>query len=339
MVADPHKKPSSIKAKKPKALALLSGGLDSMLAVRLVLDQGVDVEAVNFVTPFCLCSVNGFAERNNLKVHSVFLGQEILDIVVSPPHGHGSQMNPCIDCRMLTFKKAKDLAEKIGADFIVTGEVLNERPLSQRRDTMLLIEREAGLEGKILRPLSAKLLPETEPEKRGLVNRDRLLAISGRRRLPQMDLAKKLGIERYPNPSGGCLLTDPRFAEKLREHLKHEQRLTLDDVALLKVGRHFRIDGVKVIVGRNEDENSKLLSLAKSQGIAYFEAADYMGPIALYVGEEKPSLIETAAAITVRYSDAPKDGSAKVVLRKRTEKVIEIEARAINETELQKLRV
>ena len=327
--------------KRPKALALLSGGLDSLLAVKLILEQGVDVEAVNFVTPFCLCdrySVNKFSEDLKIKVHRIFLGQEFLDIVANPPHGYGSQMNPCIDCRILMFKKAKEIAEKIGADFLVTGEVLDERPFSQRRKAMLLIEKEAGLEGKILRPLSAKLLPETEAEKAGLVDRSKLLAIKGRRRLPQMELAKKLGLKAYPNPSGGCLLTDPEFARKVREHLKYAGKLTLTDVALLKVGRHFRVNGAKIIVGRNKNENERLLFLAKTHGFPYLKAVDYKGPITLCLGEKDRRLLEKAAAITVRYSDAPKDVPVKVIcVNGEGEEIITV--KAIGDDELEKLRV
>jgi len=327
--------------KRPKALALLSGGLDSLLAVKLILEQDVDVEAVNFVTPFCLCdrgSMNRFSEELKIKVHRVFLGQEFLDIVANPPHGYGSRMNPCIDCRILMFKKAKEIAEKIGADFLVTGEVLDERPFSQRMKTMLLIEKEAGLEGKILRPLSAKLLPETEAEKAGLIDRSKLLAIRGRRRLPQMELAKKLGLKEYPNPSGGCLLTDPEFARKLKEHLKNEERLTLTDVALLKTGRHFRVGKAKIIVGRNKKENDRLLCLAKAHGIPYLEVADYKGPITLCIGDKNQGSLEKAAEITARYSDAPKDILVKVTCvdgeRKET-----ITVKAIKDDELENLRV
>jgi len=327
--------------RKPKALALLSGGLDSMLAVKLILEQEIEVEAVNFATPFCLCdkcSVNKFSKQLGIKVHRIFLGQEFLDIVANPPHGYGSQMNPCIDCRILMFKKAKELAEKIGADFLITGEVLDERPFSQRRKAMLLIEKEAGLEGKILRPLSAKLLPETEAEKTGLVDRSKLLAIKGRRRLPQIELAKKLGIKDYPNPSGGCLLTDPGFAQRLREHLKFEKRLTLEDVALLKVGRHFRVDGAKVIVGRNKEENEKLLIIAKTHGIPYLETIGYKGPITLYLGRKDQGLLEKVAAITARYSDAPKNLQVKVMYVDGAGKKI-IEIKAMKDDELNSLRV
>lgn len=321
--------------KKPKALVLFSGGLDSLLVLRILLEKGIDVETFHFTTPFCLCdkcSVGKASKEFSVKVHGTFADQEYLDIVANPKHGHGSQMNPCLDCRIHMFKKAKKIAEKIKADFIATGEVLDERPFSQRKKAMLLIEKEAGLEGKILRPLSAKLLPETEAEKKGLVDRKQLLAIQGRRRLPQMELAKKLNIKDYPCPSGGCLLTDQRFADKLRDFLEHNKKLTLKDVFLLKIGRHFRIGKNKIIVGRNEEENEKLLSIAKRDKIPYFEVMDYVGPTTLLLGKIDDKVMERTAAITVRYSDAPQ--KAKVMYDK---KIIEVEA--IKDEELEKWRV
>lgn len=300
---------------RPKALVLLSGGLDSMLAVKLIMEQGVDVEAVHFVTPFSKHDdrfAGRFCEELGITLHRVSSGQEYLDMLISPQHGYGSQMNPCVDCRIFAFKEARELAGKIGADFLATGEVLDERPFSQRRNMMLLIEKEAGLEGKVLRPLSAKLLPESDPEKEGLVNREELFAIRGRRRIPQIELAKKLGIEEYPNPSGGCLLTDPRFADRLKEHLRHKRRLSLTDAELLKIGRHFRVNKCKVIVGRNKEENERLHSIAEKHGLATMEVVDYMGPLTALVGKADPDSISKAAAITARYSDAPKQATVKV---------------------------
>jgi len=326
---------------RPLALALLSGGLDSLLAAMLVLEQNVDVEAINFMTPFYigeLESIRWFSRTFKIKVHRVFLGDEYLRMVINPPHGYGSQMNPCIDCRILMFKKAGEIAERIGADFIVTGEVIDERPFSQRRNVMLLIEREAGLEGKVLRPLSAKLLPETEAEKTGLIDRSRLLAIRGRRRHPQIKLAEKLGLKRYPTPSGGCLLTDPEFSRRLKDHLKHEGKLTLTDVALLRVGRHFRIDGAKIIVGRNKRENDRLLTLAKLHGFTYMKAAEYKGPLTLCIGCINMNMLMRAAEITVRYSDSPKDTPVKIMVKKDERREI-IMAKAIGPDELENLRI
>ena len=325
---------------KPKALALLSGGLDSLLAVRLLLEQDIRVEAIHFANPFYPCDVpyiKKSGEELGIRVHRVSMGQDFLDIVADPPHGYGSQMNPCVDCRIYTFRKAKELAEEIGAGFLVTGEVLGERPFSQRKEAMLLIEREAGVRGRVLRPLSAKLLSESEPEKNGWVDRGRLLAIRGRRRLPQIELARRLGIRDYPSPSGGCLLTDPRFATRLSEHLEHEGKLTMDDVLLLRLGRHFRVDSAKVVVGRNKDENGKLLEIAESREVPYLKVIRYKGPITLYSGEERPDLIEKAAAITVRYSDSPRETSVKVTCRGCKEEVIE--TKALKGEELEDLRI
>ena len=191
---------------KPKVLVLLSGGLDSTLAVKSMLDQDLDVEVAIFTTPFCLCdkcSAGSTVKKFGIKAHTVLLGQEYLDLVANPPRGYGSQMNPCIDCRIMMMKKAKELAQKLDAKCVVTGEVLDQRPFSQTKRAMEFIEKKAGMEGKILRLLSAKLLPETEFEKSEHVDREKLYSIQGRRRLPQMDLANKWGINDYPCPSGG----------------------------------------------------------------------------------------------------------------------------------------
>ena len=191
--------------------------------------------------------------------------------------------------------------------------------------------KKAGLKGKILRPLSAKLLNESECEKKGLVDRDKLLSIRGRRRLPQITLAKILGINEYPNPSGGCLLTDPRFAQRIRDHLKYGKELTMQNVELLKLGRHFRLSGFKIIVGRNEDENNMLKQASDNHGIPYIEVEDYMGPVTLYFGKEDISIIKKAASITVRYSDAPKDVKIRAIYSNGKKQIIE--SKAEKETE------
>jgi len=322
--------------RKAKALVLLSGGLDSMLATELVANQDVDVEAVHFITPFSKADerfAERFCEEMGAKLHKVVLGEEFLDIVVNPRHGYGSQMNPCIDCRILQFKKAAEVAEKIGAHFLVTGEVLDERPFSQKKDLMLLIEKEAGLVGKILRPLSARLLPESEPEKKGFVNREHLLSVRGRRRLPQIELARKLGIDKYPNPSGGCLLTDPRFAERLREHLRHKDKLSALDADLLVVGRHFRIHGTKVIVGRNKEENARLLAIAERNSLTCMEVVGYVGPVSLLVGNVSSEALKKAASITARYSDAPRE-TGVIVRYRSNEKENVVEAEPLGTQEL-----
>lgn len=323
-----------------KLLVLLSGGLDSTLAVKAMIEQDLDVEAVIFTTPFCLCdkcAAESVVKKFGIKAHTVFLSQEYLDLVANPPHGYGSQMNPCIDCRILMLKKAKELARKLGVKCIVTGEVLDERPFSQTRRAMELLEKEVGLERKILRPLSAKLLPETEVEESGVVDREKLFSIRGRRRVPQMDLAKDWGINDYPCPSGGCLLTDPRFAERLRDLLKYKKRLELDDINLLRIGRHFRVYGCKVIVGRNEEENQRLLSIANRKKRPYLEAVGYMGPITVLEENCPEKVIEKAAEITVRYSDAPK--GVEVDVKHVTETARIIRASAASDEKIEKLRI
>jgi tRNA-specific 2-thiouridylase len=293
---------------KIKALALLSGGLDSTLATELILKQGIDVVALNFASPFCLCKKGGCgateaAKQLGVPLKVVNVGEEYLKMVRKPKHGYGRNMNPCIDCRIFIVKKAKKVAKEIGASFIFTGEVLDERPMSQHFKAMKIIEEEAGLKGKILRPLSAKLLPETVIEKKGLVNRKKLLDIHGRSRKPQIKLAEEFNIKDYPCPAGGCLLTYKEYANKLRDLFKHKKRCSMADVALLKVGRHFRVGKNKIIVGRNEVEN-KILTAKRAKNDYSFEVPDIGGPITVLQGAKTKKAIRAAAALTAFYSDA-----------------------------------
>ena len=246
-----------------KAVGLLSGGLDSMLAIRLMLDQGIEMSAFNVVTMFCCCTPRGAScssattavRQLGIDLQVVNTTDEFLPIVADPPHGHGSGMNPCLDCRIMLFRKAAAYMRKSGASFLVTGEVLGQRPMSQRRDAMRLIDRESGVDGYIVRPLSAGLLEPTIPEKRGWVDREAMLSVSGRSRKPQIALAEEKGLLDYPCPAGGCLLTDPIFAHRLRDLLDHVGELRKADVSLLRLGRHFRVGGgAKAIVGRDEGE-------------------------------------------------------------------------------------
>jgi len=329
-------------SERVKVLALLSGGLDSTLAVKIVQDLGMDVEAVHFTTPFCQCdkcAVNAVGEELRIKIHHLFSGEDFLDLLMDPLHGYGSQMNICIDCRILMLRKAKELAEKIGAEYFVTGEVLNERPFSQRLPAMRLIEKEAGLEGRILRPLSAKLLPETELEKKGLIDRGALHSISGRRRTPQMSLAEELGLRDYPCPSGGCLLTDPQFARRLRDHLFHEGRPTLEQIALLRLGRHFRMGAAKIVVGRNEEENPALLAIAERRAMPHMSAVEYVGPVTLVLGGRDDEIVEKAAAITARYSDAPRGAPVEVRYTNEVGATTTLLAIPIEDEELEKWRI
>jgi tRNA-specific 2-thiouridylase len=300
---------------KIKALALLSGGLDSTLAAKLILEQGIDVVAINFTSPFCSYSkdergVAEAAKQLGVPLKVVNVGDEYLKIVRKPKHGYGKNMNPCIDCRIFILKEAKKYAKEIGAAFIFTGEVLGERPMSQHFSALQLVEEESGLKGKILRPLSARLLPETVMEKKGLVDRGKLLCIRGRSRKPQIKLAEEFNIRDYPSPAGGCLLTCREYASKLRDLFKHKKRCSMADVSLLKVGRHFRFGKNKIVVGRNEAEN-KILTAQKTQNDCYFEVPNIGSPITVLQGAKTKKAIKTAAALTAFYSDV-KSGEVTV---------------------------
>jgi len=299
---------------KKKAIALLSGGLDSTLALKIVLDLGFEVIALNMKTPFCtcdgksgVCNSSKFAQEFGIKLVRIFGGEDYLKIVKNPEHGYGRNLNPCIDCRIYLFKKAKELMEKEGAVFIFTGEVLGERPMSQRLDAMKLIERESVLKGKVLRPLSAKLLEPTLPEKEGIVDRSALLNLQGRSRKRQIQLAGDYQIRDYPCPAGGCLLTEENFARRLKDSFDHNED-ALRHISLLKIGRHFRLpaqDGsnskeVKLIVGRNQEENNLLLSLAQQEE-AKFTVKEFKGALGVLLGEPLPGSINLSARISARY--------------------------------------
>lgn len=307
-----------------KAIALLSGGLDSILATKLILEQGIDVEAVNFLTVFCTCTARGktclasksAADKLGIKLRVFEVSKEYFEIIKNPKYGYGSNMNPCLDCRIFMFKKAGQYMKEQGASFLVTGEVLGERPMSQRKEAMRIIERDSGLEGLVLRPLSAKLFSPTIPEKKGIVNRERLLAIQGRSRKPQIELAKCLEINDYPCPAGGCLLTDVGFTRRMRDLMKHKPDFTVEDVRLLKEGRHFRLSKeAKLIVGRNEQENERLLHLAAENDI-YFYPLSILGPVGIGRGEFSEERFSKAASIIARYSDGKKDIPLEIAYRR-----------------------
>ncbi|MDD5006307.1 MAG: tRNA 4-thiouridine(8) synthase ThiI [Candidatus Omnitrophica bacterium] len=297
-----------------KAISLISGGLDSVLATKLILDQGIDVIGLNCVTPFsscthnnCNCVVKRAANKLGIELKVVNLGEEFLEILKNPSYGYGKNMNPCIDCKILMLKKAKEAMENTGAKFIVTGEVLGQRPMSQKRPTLGLIEKKAGVEGILVRPLSAKVLDATEPEKNGLIDRGKLLGISGRGRTEQIFLAKTFDISDYSTPAGGCLLTYQGYAKKVDDLIKHNQ-LTLDNVFLLKIGRHFRLSPQhKLIVGRDEKENIQLFALAKKGDWIYEPQEEIRGPVALGRGEPQgEAQIEQSCRIVARYCDENK---------------------------------
>jgi len=299
-----------------KAVALLSGGLDSTLAVKLMVDQGVEVVALNFTSAFCTCDSGGskgvgcksesrrVAEEFGVPIKVITKGLDYMEIVRNPRFGYGKGINPCVDCRIFMFNKAKEFMAEIGADFIITGEVLGQRPMSQRRDVFERIERECGLTGLILRPLCAHALEPTKAEKEGLVDRNRLLGVVGRSRREQIDLAESLGVVDYPCPSGGCLLTDRVFSRKVRDLLDHKEGLTTKDLLLLKAGRHFRRGGVKVVVGRDEADNRRLKTLVQP-GDVFLEPVGFHGPAALVSGAGPSGVngaVGFAAGLIMKYA-------------------------------------
>ncbi|MCX5711231.1 MAG: hypothetical protein NT060_04680 [Candidatus Omnitrophica bacterium] len=332
-----------------KAIALISGGLDSTLAAKLTKDLGIELVAFNTISPFCLCNqrsssgcVHGagkVAKELGIKLISVNVSEEFIEIVRKPKHGYGSNMNPCIDCRILLFKKAKIAMEQEGASFVITGEVLGQRPMSQKLKTMQLIERESELEGFVVRPLSAQVLEPTIPEKNGWIPRDKLLAINGRSRKGQFALAKEFAIFDYPCPSGGCLLTDPEFSRRLKDVMLHDE-LTLDGVILLKLGRHFRLSkGVKLVVGRNESENGLLESAGREGDWLLYPKDDLAGPTALLRGGSTQDLIDLSGRITAHYCDLNGSVYADIFYRRAGGQESCLKASPVDEGLLKSLRI
>jgi len=308
-------------SQKPKAVALISGGLDSLLAARVVMEQGVHVEGINFFTGFC---VEGHThairkkdrarpKRNNalwsaeqlgIKLHIIDIIEEYKDVVINPKHGYGANLNPCLDCKIFMVDKARAWMDAHGFDFIITGEVIGQRPMSQRRDTMPVIARESGAGERLVRPLCAQNLPATLPEIRGWLERDKLYNFSGRSRKPQMALASKFGFEDYAQPAGGCcFLTDKQYSVKLADlwATRGTREYDLDDIMLLKVGRHLRPrPNFKIIVGREEGENRFLEGYRKR--FVHMLPTSHTGPLVLLDGEVSPDDIELAARLTARFS-------------------------------------
>lgn len=307
-----------------KAVALYSGGLDSTLSVLVMKRLGVEVTAVTFLTHFgcdvsdrSSCSKDPFSAslKFGFTVKLSHLSEKFVEIVKDPKHGRGRNMNPCIDCRILMLREAKALMEILGADFVLTGEVLGQRPMSQRKECFPLIDRESGLKGLVLRPLSAKLLGPTIPETEGLVDRTRLYDFSGRSRKPQMALAEEFGLAEYPNPAGGCLLTDPVYSWRLRDLLSRNQNPTANDLSLLRTGRHFKTpSGSKIVIGRDERENSVLNALATEEDTLMW-VEDCGSPLAVLRGETSEEGLACAASLCARYSDAKHLSSVSVTVR------------------------
>ncbi|MBW1720909.1 MAG: tRNA 4-thiouridine(8) synthase ThiI [Deltaproteobacteria bacterium] len=301
-----------------KALCVFSGGLDSMLASSIVRAQGIMVQALFFETPFFSPErAKKSAAEIRLPLKVVDITERHLEIVRNPKHGYGENMNPCIDCHALMIRCAGELLEGEGANFIITGEVLGQRPMSQNRKALDIVEAESECGGILLRPLSAKRLPMTTPEREGWVDRKRLLNLSGRSRKPQMALAEKFGIKDYPSPAGGCLLTDKGFSNRLKDLFTNSDEVDVREIELLKVGRHFRVSpGIKFIVGRNQRENQAIQNLATS-GDLILKSTSCPGPTVLAPGDLPGEAVTLAASLAASYSDVDEGGEAEIRIEGR----------------------
>lgn len=299
-----------------RALALLSGGLDSRLAVCLLKQQGIDVQGIVFKSPFFEIgeAVKG-AEQLDISLHVHDFSKDIIELLDNPKHGFGSCMNPCVDCHARMLKRAGEFAEDTGCRFLVTGEVLNERPKSQNRRSLDIVAEESGYRPIILRPLSAKLLPATEPELKGWVDRECLEGIQGRSRKRQFQLAETFGLREFPSPAGGCRLTEPNFSRRLLDLKEHEGLQGIRSIRLLRVGRHFRLStALKLIVGRNERDNAVIEGAAELYDLV-LKPEDVPGPTGLLPFTASKEEVRLSAAICARYSDAPRDGDVRIRVR------------------------
>lgn len=299
-----------------KALALFSGGLDSLLAMKLITSQGIEVKALNINI--------GFGSRTDksedMKRRAALVGAsfEMVDVrnsylqevLFSPQYGYGKHFNPCIDCHAFMFKTALSMLKDEGASFIITGEVLGQRPMSQRSDAMAKVKRLASdEEDLILRPMCAKNLPETKPEREGWVDRTRLESISGRSRKRQLEMAAEFGIEDFESPGGGCLLTLENFSKKIKDFKEFSADMEVNDAQLLKYGRHLRLpNGAKMIVGRNELENELLRNL-KTQKYEEIELGELVGAYSLVDANISKEDLELALKIALTYSKNERDKS------------------------------
>ena len=315
-----------------RALSVFSGGLDSMLSAQVLREQDIDVLALFFETPFfSSTTARKSAATINLPIEIIDITKDHLGIVKKPKHGYGGNMNPCIDCHAMMLRRAGEMLEEKDARFLITGEVLGQRPMSQNRQSLATVASESGFEGLILRPLSAKRLPITIPEEKGWVNRDLLKGFSGRSRKPQMALARAFNVKEYPSPAGGCLLTDKEFSRRLQDLFTHETKREIRDIELLRVGRHFRLNPqTKLIVGRNRSENQAIRDLFR-EGDALLWSDGVPGPTVLLVGERSPALESQAAVFTASYSDTADHETCEIIISDGgNERGLEAESREKN---------
>lgn len=305
-----------------RAVALYSGGLDSTLAVRILQEQGFEVEALNIRTTFSCCKSPAaqLAAELGVRLTVLSVADDYVNVIRDPSHGYGKAMNPCVDCRIYMAAMARKFMEEVDACVVITGEILGQRPMSQKRPDLAVIEKRSGLEGRLLRPLSAKLLPPTIPEREGWIDREKLYGFSGRGRSPLVDLAKRLGVRWIPQPSTGCSLTEITFAPRVRDLLQSQPDAKRRDFELLNVGRHIRIDGqTKAIVGRREEENAWLelfFEREKSDGLILVSPQNFIGPTALVIGPSAESSVELAGGLLLRFTRRFDPAHAEVRMRK-----------------------
>jgi tRNA-uridine 2-sulfurtransferase len=330
-----------------RALALFSGGLDSILAVKVIQNQGVDVLAINFTSPFFGCSpvLDGepvaaqYARRYDIPFKAVQLGEAFLEMLRHPRHGYGSALNPCIDCKTFMVRCAGELMQELQADFIITGEVVGQRPMSQRQDTLRLIERDCGFDGLLLRPLSARYLKTTIPEAEGWVKREELPGLRGRGRKDQMRLAAELGVDLFPAPGGGCLLAEESYIPKVKDLLDHQIVPVVRDFDMLRTGRHFRLsEHCKAVVGRDSNDNEKILSAVRS-GETTLRWLDGSSPIVLLVGEPQQADLQQAGRILLRYTRAAKGTIVCLSAQSAGERTEVRVIHDLTEEELERLRI
>jgi len=328
---------------KVTALALYSGGLDSTLACRVVAEQGIKVVAVKFVTPFFGYElllrkdeyIKNTKEKFGIDVILKDLTLPYLELLKKPAHGFGKYFNPCIDCKIFLLSEAKTMMLEIGASLLITGEVIGQRPMSQRRDALRVIERDSGCEGILVRPLCARNLEPTQAEQNGLIDRGKLLDFSGRSRTPQMKLAEHYHIQNYPSPAGGCILADPILGARIENYYRHIKKVVPEDILLLLLGRQFSLpSGAWLAVGRTEQENEKIEGL-RQPGDWLLKTAEIPGPSAILRYSVEPEELETAAAIVVRYAKKSAVGlePVKIIAEKDTMQQ-HLEARPLDDTVL-----
>jgi tRNA U34 2-thiouridine synthase MnmA/TrmU len=341
--------------RKARALGMISGGLDSLLAVAVLKSLDVDIAGLHYLNGFGAGSLRQrVCERMpveeiaadkkerlesmlSIPVRVIDVSGEFLEVLRSPRFGYGKNVNPCIDCRIFLLSKAREIMETEGFDFVFTGEVLGQRPMSQHLRAMRQVEKESGLTGRLLRPLCAKLLKMTEPESEGLIDREKLLDIQGRSRKRQMALAEEFGIKDYATPAGGCTLTDENYARKYLDLAGHTREITCEDTVMLSMGRHLRLsDTVKIVVGRHELENDYLESEWGEK--IQLTTLDHPGPVTVVIGDPTEDELLQAAAITARYSDGKREAMVRVSVADGGD-VREVEVAPASDGELDRWRV